>query len=176
MPICFRVQLLNYTLFLRNPEYYFILFVYQMTTISSPKGIKYYLSLIKQSLTGDENQDYTTGSIRKAIFLLAIPMMLEMLMESLFAVVDIFFVGKLGSEAVSAVGLTESMLTIVYSVAIGLSMAATAVVARRVGEKNPEQAARSAAQAILIGVAISIIISTVGIVFAPDLLQLMGAG
>lgn len=146
-----------------------------MTSIqSSRKGIKGVLSLLKLSLTG-ENQDYTTGSIRRAIFLLAIPMMLEMLMESLFAVVDIFFVGKLGSEAVSAVGLTESMLTIVYSVAIGLSMAATAVVARRVGEKNPEQAARSAAQAMLIGVAISVLISLVGIFFAADLLQLMGA-
>lgn len=146
-----------------------------MTSIqSSRKGIKGVLSLLKLSLTG-ENQDYTTGSIRRAIFLLAIPMMLEMLMESLFAVVDIFFVGKLGSEAVSAVGLTESMLTIVYSVAIGLSMAATAVVARRVGEKNPEQAARSAAQAMLIGVAISMLISLVGIFFAADLLQLMGA-
>lgn len=146
-----------------------------MTSIqSSRKGIKGVLSLLKLSLTG-ENQDYTTGSIRRAIFLLAIPMMLEMLMESLFAVVDIFFVGKLGSEAVSAVGLTESMLTIVYSVAIGLSMAATAVVARRVGEKNPEQAARSAAQAMLIGIAISVLISLVGIFFAADLLQLMGA-
>jgi putative MATE family efflux protein len=146
-----------------------------MTSIqSSRKGIKGVLSLLKLSLTG-ENQDYTTGSIRRAIFLLAIPMMLEMLMESLFAVVDIFFVGKLGSEAVSAVGLTESMLTIVYSVAIGLSMAATAMVARRVGEKNPEQAARSAAQAMLIGIAISVLISMVGIFFAADLLQLMGA-
>jgi putative MATE family efflux protein len=145
-----------------------------MTTYTSNRGIKGILSLLKLSLTG-ENQDYTTGSIRRAIFLLAIPMMLEMLMESLFAVVDIFFVGKLGSEAVSAVGLTESMLTIVYSVAIGLSMAATAVVARRVGEKNPEQAARSAAQAMLIGVAISVLISLVGIFFAADLLQLMGA-
>lgn len=146
-----------------------------MTSIqSSRKGIKGVLSLLKLSLTG-ENQDYTTGSIRRAIFLLAIPMMLEMLMESLFAVVDIFFVGKLGSEAVSAVGLTESMLTIVYSVAIGLSMAATAVVARRVGEKNPEQAARSAAQAMLIGIAISVLISLVGIFFAADLLELMGA-
>jgi putative MATE family efflux protein len=146
-----------------------------MTSIqSSRKGIKGVLSLLKLSLTG-ENQDYTTGSIRRAIFLLAIPMMLEMLMESLFAVVDIFFVGKLGSEAVSAVGLTESMLTIVYSVAIGLSMAATAMVARRVGEKNPEQAARSAAQAMLIGIAISVLISMVGIFFAADLLELMGA-
>ena len=96
-------------------------------------------NLFRQALSG-EHQDYTIGSIRRAVFLLSIPMILEMCMESVFAVVDIFFVGRLGKEAVATVGLTESVITIVYSVAVGLSMAATAVVARRIGEKNPEAA------------------------------------
>ena len=102
---------------------------YQPTIIS----IKSIHALIKQALSG-ENQDYTQGSIRKAVFLLSIPMILEMCMESVFAVVDIFFVGRIGSGAVATVGLTESVLTLVYSVAIGLSMAATAIVARRLGK------------------------------------------
>ncbi len=93
------------------------------------------MSLAKQSLHG-QVQDYTSGSIKKAIFLLAIPMIFEMMMESVFAVVDIFFVSKLGQHAISTVGLTESLLTIVYSLAIGMSMAATATVARRIGERN----------------------------------------
>src|SRR4029077_15121386 len=98
-------------------------------------------ALIRQSLNG-ELQDYTTGSIRKAVILLAIPMMLEMCMESVFAVVDIYFVSHLGKHATSTVGLTESVITIVYSLAIGISMAATAIVARRIGEKNEKAAAR----------------------------------
>src|SRR6185437_11271025 len=92
---------------------------------------------IKQSLSG-EQRDYTQGSIPKAVFLLAIPMILELSLESVFAVVDMFFVGKLGQNAIATVGLTESVITILYSVAIGLSMAATAIVARRIGEKNSE--------------------------------------
>src|SRR6187431_2277795 len=102
-------------------------------------------SVIKQSLNGEE-QDYTQGSIRKAVFLLAIPMILELSLESVFAVVDMFFVGKLGKNAIATVGYTESVITIVYSIAIGLSTAATAVVARRIGEKNPEGAAHAGAQ------------------------------
>eukprot|EP01136_Pigoraptor_vietnamica_P015630 Opistho-1_new@59034 len=116
---------------------------------------------LKTSLNS-EHQDFTTGSIRKAIFMLAIPMILEMCMESVFAVVDIFFVGKLGPNAAAAVGLTESFLTILYSVAIGLSMGATAMVARRVGEKNFDGAARAGAQAALLSLLISVIISIVG--------------
>src|SRR6188768_1255671 len=92
---------------------------------------------IKQSLNGEEH-DYTQGSIRKAVFLLAIPMILELSLESVFAVVDMFFVGKLGENAIATVGLTESVVTIIYSIAIGLSTAATAVVARRTGEKDAE--------------------------------------
>src|ERR1700709_15687 len=103
--------------------------------------------LFKSALSG-EQQDYTTGSIRRAVFLLSIPMILEMCMESVFAVVDIFFVGRIGSNAVATVGLTESVLTLVYSIAMGLSMAATAMVARRIGEKDKEGAARTAAQSI----------------------------
>ena len=130
--------------------------------------------LIKQSLNG-EQQDYTTGSIRKAVILLAIPMVLEMSMESVFAVVDIFFVSHLGKHATSTVGLTESVITIVYSLAIGASMAATAVVARRVGEKNYSAAAKSGIQAILLAIGINVFISIPGVIFAPDILRLMGA-
>jgi putative MATE family efflux protein len=122
-----------------------------------------------------EHQDFTQGSIRKAVFMLAIPMILEMCMESVFAVVDIFFVSKLGAGAAATVGLTESFLTLIYSIAIGLSMAATAMVARRVGEKNPDGAAHAGAQALMLAIGISILISIVGIFFAADILALMGA-
>ncbi|TAJ45986.1 MAG: MATE family efflux transporter [Chitinophagaceae bacterium] len=131
-------------------------------------------SNLKTSLKS-EHQDFTTGSIRKAIFMLAIPMILEMCMESVFAVVDIFFVGKLGPNAAAAVGLTESFLTILYSVAIGLSMGATAMVARRVGEKNYDDAAKAGAQAALLALLVSVIISIVGFFYAGTILSLMGA-
>lgn len=133
-------------------------------------------TVIKKSLKG-ETIDYTTGSIRLSVILLAIPMMLEMCMESVFALVDLYFVGHLenSSFAVQTVGLTESMLTIIYSLAIGISMAATAMVARRIGEKNPEAAARSGMQAILIAFCINIIISALGVYFGTDMLLLMGA-
>lgn len=130
--------------------------------------------IIVQSLKG-EQQDYTTGSIRRAVVLLAIPMVLEMCMESVFAVVDIFFVSHIGKHATSVVGLTESVITIVYSLAIGMSMAATALVARRVGEKNPEAASKAGMQAMLIALALTLVISIVGFVFAGELLQWMGA-
>ena len=107
-----------------------------------------FFSLVRESLNGKE-QDYTNGSIRRAVILLAIPMMLEMCMESVFAVVDIFFVSHLGKHATSIVGLTESMITIVYSLAIGISMAATAMVSRRVGE-NPEAASRAGMQSVIL--------------------------
>ncbi len=132
--------------------------------------------LLKQSLRGEE-MDYTKGSIRKAVFMLAIPMMLEMCMESVFAVVDLYFVGHLddSSHAIQVVGLTESVLTIVYSLAIGMSMAATAVVARRVGEKNTDGAAHAGLQAILVAVVLTLIISISGFAYATDILKVMGA-
>ena len=137
--------------------------------------IKTFFSLFKQALSSKE-QDYTQGSIRRAVFLLAVPMILEMCMESVFAVVDIFFVGRLGkNEAVSTVVLTESVLTIVYSVAIGLSMAATALVARRIGEKNPEAASKAGTQSLIVALVITAIVSAAGLIFAPDILKLMGA-
>jgi putative MATE family efflux protein len=146
-----------------------------MTTIkTSQTKLSYFYQTFKQSLKGEE-QDYTTGSIRKAVFLLAIPMILELSLESVFAVVDMFFVGRLGQNAIATVGLTESVITIVYSVAIGLSTAATAVVARRIGEKNPEAAAHAGAQSLLIAVLVTIIFSIAGIIFAADILRLMGA-
>jgi putative MATE family efflux protein len=130
--------------------------------------------IIKQSLNGEE-QDYTQGSIRRAVFLLAIPMILELSLESVFAVVDMFFVGKLGENAIATVGLTESVVTIIYSIAIGLSTAATAVVARRIGEKNPADAAHAGAQSIIIAIAATVVLSAIGIYFASDILALMGA-
>lgn len=129
---------------------------------------------LKQAIKG-ESHDYTQGSIRKAVVLLAIPMMLEMCMESVFALVDIFFVSHLGKHATSTVGLTESVITIVYSLAIGISMAATALVARRVGEKNPEEATRAGMQAILLALAITVAISIPGFLYASRILEIMGA-
>lgn len=141
-----------------------------------PKQSKLYsiYLLIRQALKG-EQMDYTEGSIRKAVILLAIPMMLEMIMESVFAVVDIFFVSHLGKHATSTVGLTESVITIVYSLAIGISMAATAMVARRVGEKNYKGANQAGMQAIILAIAITVMISLFGVYFADDILRLMGA-
>ena len=144
------------------------------TNHHQPKGLSYIYHIIKLSLSGEE-QDYTQGSIRRAVVLLAIPMILELSLESVFALVDIFFVGKLGEKAIATVGLTESVVTIVYSVAIGLSTAATAVVARRIGEKNPEAAAHAGAQALLLSFLLTVLISIAGIVFAADILRLMGA-
>jgi len=129
---------------------------------------------LKNAINGSE-ADYTQISIRKAIFLLAIPMVLELVMESTFAVVDIFFVGKLGSSAVATVGLTETYLFLLYSVVMGLSMAVTAIVARRIGEKNKEDAGRTAIQAIVLGVLLSIPFAVAGIFYAKELLTLMGA-
>lgn len=130
---------------------------------------------VRESLSG-EHRDYTSGSLRKAVLLLSIPMILEMSMESVFALVDIFFVGRLGKEAVATVGLTESVLTLVYTVAIGLSMAATAMVARRIGEKKPQAAAHAAGQSILLSVIFTLVISLSGAFGASSILRLMGAG
>ena len=146
-----------------------------MTNTYKPyKGIGGALAFIKDAIVSGEHQDYTKGSLRRAVFMLAIPMMLEMCMESVFAVVDIFFVSKLGSLATATVGLTESVLTLIYSVAMGLSMAATAMVARRVGEKNTDAAAHSGAQSIVIALSISVLVSIAGLFFAGNILRLMG--
>ena len=128
---------------------------------------------IREALRGS-HRDYTKGPIGRAILLLAIPMVLEMLMESVFAVVDIFWVSHLGTDAAATVGLTESLLTLIYALAIGLSIGATAVVARRIGEQNPEGAARAAVQAIALALIISMVLAIVGTPLAPKLLALMG--
>ncbi|HEY9362799.1 MAG TPA: MATE family efflux transporter, partial [Chitinophagaceae bacterium] len=133
-----------------------------------------YYQIIKSAIRGDE-YDFTTIDLRKAVILLAIPMMLELALESVFAVVDIFFVNKLGIHAVSVVGLTESVITIVYSIGIGLSAAATAMVARRVGEKNYEAASHAGAQAIILAIIASLILAIPGYIFAQEILELMGA-
>ncbi len=132
-------------------------------------------NLFKQAVLGTE-QNFTEGSINRAIFLLSIPMILEMAMESVFALVDIFFVSRLNSsDSVAVIGLTESMLAIVYSLAMGISMSATAMVARRVGEKDTEGAAVAGVQAIFLGVGLSLLISLSGVIFYKDILRLMGA-
>ncbi|WP_321295918.1 MATE family efflux transporter [Marinifilum fragile] len=130
--------------------------------------------IIKDALSGEE-RDYTNGKIGKALFMLAIPMVLEMVFESVFAIADIFFVSQLGDDAVATVGITESITTIVYAIGFGLSMATTALVARRVGEKKFEKAATVSAQAIVTGAIASVFIAIVGIFFSKDLLRLMGA-
>ncbi len=127
-----------------------------------------------EALRGSQ-RDFTTGSIPRAVLLLAVPMVLELAGESVFAVVDAFFVSRLGADALAAVGLTESLLALVYSIAIGLSMATTALVARRYGEKQYGRAARAAAQAIVAGIVISAVLGIVGALAAPSLLRLMGA-
>jgi putative MATE family efflux protein len=129
---------------------------------------------VGQALRGVEH-DYTEGPVGRAILLLSIPMVLEMAMESVFAVVDIFFVSRLGAEAVAAVGLTESLLTIVYALAMGLGIGATALVARRIGEKDADGAAHAAVQAILLALFISILLGVAGSLLAPRLLAGMGA-
>jgi len=129
--------------------------------------------LFKQALKG-EHKDFTTGPIGIAAFLLAVPMVLEMLMESIFAITDIFFVSGLGAEAVAVVGLTEAVLTLLYAVAIGLSMAVTATIARRYGEKNIEQADVVAGQTLWIGMAVALLVGFIGLNFAEDILRLMG--
>ncbi|MBV6646070.1 MAG: MATE family efflux transporter [Cyclobacteriaceae bacterium] len=136
-------------------------------------SLKYIFSLLGTALKGSE-KEFTTGSINKAIFLLSIPMIAEMVMESLFAVVDIFFVSQVGVNAVATVGLTESVLMIIYSMAVGMSMAVTAIVARRIGEKKPEKAANAAFQGVLVATSIAVLLGIVGFFAADDILRLMG--
>lgn len=149
-----------------------------MSQGTTTNRLAYFFSLVKQSLKGGEH-DYTQGSIRSAIVLLAIPMILELSLESVFAVVDMYFVSHLPAPhnkvAMATVGLTESFIALIYTIAIGLSTAATAVVSRRIGEKNPEAASHAGAQAILLSLVSAVVLSIAGVILAPDILKLMGA-
>ncbi len=135
-----------------------------------PTGV---FAAVKEAIRGS-HRDFTKGSLGRSIFVLAVPMVLEMLMESIFAVVDVFFVAKLGADAIATVGLTESLLTLIYTLAIGLSIGVTATVARRIGEQNPDGAARAAVQAIILGLLFSAALGVTGVVLAPKLLAFMG--
>lgn len=137
-------------------------------------SIKQFFKYFKIAVSGKE-QEFTSGSIRRAVFMLSIPMILEMLMESIFALVDIMYVSQVSVNAVATIGLTESVITLVYAIAIGLSMAATAVVARRVGEKDIAGASKAAVQVIFLGVIVASLVSAVGILYPKELLSLMGA-
>jgi putative MATE family efflux protein len=132
-----------------------------------------FLRLLLTALRGSE-ANFTSGSINRAIFLLSVPMILEMVMEALFAIVDILFVARVGAEAVATVGLTESVLTLVYSLGVGFSIAATGLVARRIGENAPTEASKAVGQAIFLSVSVAIVLGTLGVVFGSQLLQLMG--
>lgn len=131
-------------------------------------------SSIREALRGS-HQDFTSGSLNRAILLLAIPMILEMVLESLFAVVDVFWVGRLGADAVATVGLTESLLSLIFAIGLGLSLSTTAMVARRIGEKDPAAAAVAGVQAIILGLTISLLVGVPCLFYAPNLLRLMGA-
>ncbi len=141
-------------------------------TLASPQPG--FWSTVRESLRGS-HQDYTQGSIGRSILLLAVPMVLEMVLESVFALTDIFFVGRLGANAVATVGLTESMLALVYAVAMGLSVGVTATIARRIGERDTEGATETAVQGILVGAAVASVLGVAGAMFAPRLLALLGA-
>src|SRR6266496_2575396 len=132
------------------------------------------LRIIGRAMRGDVH-DHTAGSLTESLVLLAVPMVMEMIMESVFAVADVFWVSRLGPDAIATVGITETLMTIIYAMAFGASMAATATVARRIGEKNPDGAARAAVQVIGLGVVISGLLGAIGAAFAPPLLTLMGA-
>ncbi|MBV9669957.1 MAG: MATE family efflux transporter, partial [Acidobacteriales bacterium] len=140
---------------------------------AAPAPFDFWRSL-REALRGS-HQDFTSVELNHAILLLAVPMVLEMVLESLFAVVDVFWVSHLGSNAIATVGLTESMLSLVFAVALGLSLSTTAMVARRIGEKDPEAAAVAAVQSIIIGIVVSLLIGIPCFFFGPQLLRLMGA-
>ena len=148
----------------------------EATEVLQPDAEPGLFAAVREAVRGARpSYDYTEGSIGRAILLLSVPMVLEMLMESLFVVCDVYFVGRLGKEAVATVGLTESMMTLVYTLAIGLSIGATAMVARRTGEHDPEGAAHTAAQVIMLGLCVALVIGAAGVALAPRLLVLMGA-
>ena len=144
-----------------------------MTTLARTESASIWATL-REAVRGS-TADFTETSIGRAVVLLAVPMVLEMMMESVFAVADIFFVGRLGADAVATVGITESLMTIIYAVAIGLSVGAAATVARRIGERDRDGAARAAAQSVIVGVGTGAAVGVIGALFAPDLLHLMGA-
>jgi len=140
----------------------------------SGSGERSFWSSVREALKGS-HQDYTTGNLNRAILLLAIPMVLEMVLESLFAVTDVFWVGRLGANAVATVGMTESMLALVFAIGLGVAMSTTAMVARRIGEKDPEDAAIAGVQSVMLGLAISLAIGIPAGIYAPELLRAMGA-
>jgi putative MATE family efflux protein len=142
---------------------------------AAPDAAYGFWATVGEALRGSHHHDYTAGPIGRAIILLAIPMVMEMVMESVFAVVDVFWVAHLGPNAVATVGLTESMLALVYTAAMGLSIGVMAMVARRIGEKNPAAAAEAAVQGIALGLIVAAVMGTLGAIFAPQLLAIMGA-
>src|SRR6187397_3016633 len=143
-------------------------------TASMTRESNSFWAILREAVRGS-SRDFTAGPIGLAIFLLAVPMILEMSMESLFAIMDIFFVAKLGADAIAIVGLTESVMALIYAVAFGLAIGATATVARRTGEKDIAGAAKSAAHVLYLGVIVSLIISAIGVIFAPNILTALGA-
>src|SRR3954468_17477879 len=145
-----------------------------MTTTADTAPAASTWATIREALRGSR-QDFTEAPIGRAVILLAVPMVLEMLMESVFVVADIFFVGRLGAEAIATVGITESLMTTIYAVAIGMTIGATAVVARRVGEKDLDHAARAAVPSILLGGPVALVVGAIGVLFGPQLLAAMGA-
>ena len=143
-------------------------------TTSGADAVSFW-TIVRESVRGEVHHDFTVGPIGRAVLLLAVPMVLEVVLESVFAVADIFWVSRLGPDAVASVGLTESLLTVIYALAMGLGIGATAVVARRIGEKDPEGAARAAVQALALALLVSVVLGTTGALLAPRLLALMGA-
>lgn len=146
----------------------------QEAIVHAPADSPSVWSAIREALAGAHGRDFTEGPVGRSIFILAVPMVLEMVMESVFAVVDVFVVAHLGAEAVATVGLTESLMTMLYALAMGLSIGAGAMVARRIGEKNGEGAAHTAAQVIVFGAMMAVLLGVLGIVFTPQLLRAMG--
>src|SRR5271157_1539530 len=145
-----------------------------MQTGAKPASTPTFWQSVREALRGS-HQDYTEGNLNRSILLLAIPMVLEMVLESLFAVVDVFFVGRLGANAVATVGITETLLSLVFAIGLGVALSTTAMVARRIGEKDPEDAAISAVQAIMLGLVVSLGLGIPAGILAPKLLALMGA-
>lgn len=144
----------------------------ELSAADSSRG---FWSTVREAIAGAEGQDFTEGPIKRALLLLSIPMVLEVALESVFALVNVFWVSRLGAGAVAVVGLTEAMMSVIYALGMGLGIGATGLIARRIGEKRPDQAARAAVQAIIVGIAISLPIALLGGWFGPALLRIMGA-